>query len=231
MQRFEPSFKALIIGSSGGIGNAFLKLLQTDPNCSEVIGISRSSEIALHLENEGSIANAASALKNRGPFDLILVCTGILHNDSVSPEKKLGDIHPHQLQKVFEINTFGPAMILRYFTPLLSKNNSVMALLSAKVGSIEDNRLGGWYSYRSSKAALNMLIKTAAIELARTNPKTSLIALHPGTVNTSLSQPFGGEIKGQDPLNAAAKMLSAIDQHTNHSEASFLAYDGQSIPW
>lgn len=235
MQRFGSTFKALIIGSSGGIGSAFVDLLKADSNCSEVVGISRNTPISLHLENEESIANAAASLKTQAPFDLILVCTGILHDSSpdsvISPEKKLGDINPLQLQKVFAINTFGPAMILRYFTPLLSKNNSVMALLSAKVGSIEDNRLGGWYSYRASKAALNMLIKTAAIEVARTNHNTSLIALHPGTVNTSLSKPFGGETKGQNSLDAATQMLIALDAHPTSSQASFLTYDGQILPW
>jgi NAD(P)-dependent dehydrogenase (short-subunit alcohol dehydrogenase family) len=235
MQRFGTSFKALIIGSSGGIGSSFVELLKADSDCTEVVAVSRNTPISLHLENEASIANAADSLKAKGPFDLILVCTGILHDSSenppISPEKKLGDIHVQQIQKVFEINTFGPAMILRHFTPLLSKNNSVMALLSAKVGSIEDNRLGGWYSYRASKAALNMLIKTAAIEVARTNPNTSLIALHPGTVNTSLSKPFGGEIKGQNSLEAASKMLAALDRHPANSQASFLSYDGNVLPW
>lgn len=235
MQRFGSTYNALIIGSSGGIGHAFVELLQADPNCAEVVGISRNTPISIDLENEASIANAAASLKTKAPFDLILVCTGILHDSSeksaISPEKKLGDINPLQLQHVFAINTFGPGMILRYFTPLLSKNNSVMALLSAKVGSIEDNRLGGWYSYRASKAALNMLIKTAAIEVARTNPHTSLIALHPGTVNTSLSKPFGGETKGQNPLDAATQMLAALDAQPASSQASFLAYDGKVLPW
>jgi NAD(P)-dependent dehydrogenase (short-subunit alcohol dehydrogenase family) len=231
MQRFGPNYKALVIGSSGGIGQAFIDQLKSDPDCEKVIGISRQSSIPLHLENENSIAQAAQSLKEQGPFDLILVSTGILHSPSISPEKKLGDLNLNQLQAVFQINTFGPALILRYFTPLLSKNHSAMVLLSAKVGSIEDNRLGGWYSYRASKAALNMLIKTAAIETARTNPNASFIALHPGTVNTGLSEPFGGQAKGQAPDEAAIKMLNAIDQCTPNTQASFLAYDGQILPW
>jgi NAD(P)-dependent dehydrogenase (short-subunit alcohol dehydrogenase family) len=231
MQRFGSKYKALVIGSSGGIGQSFMDQLKSDTACAKVTGISRQSSPPLHLEDENSIAQAANSLKQEGPFDLILVSTGILHSPNISPEKKLSDLNLNQLQVVFQINTFGPAMVLRYFTPLLSKNNSAMVILSAKVGSIEDNRLGGWYSYRASKAALNMLIKTTAIETARTNPNASFIALHPGTVCTALSEPFGGKTKGQTPDQAVRQMLNAIDQCTPNTQASFLAYDGHILPW
>jgi NAD(P)-dependent dehydrogenase (short-subunit alcohol dehydrogenase family) len=126
------------------------------------------------------------------------------------PEKKLEDLQLDQLMELMKINAIGPALTIQHFSKLLDQKNSVMATLSAKVGSIEDNRLGGWYSYRASKAALNMLIKTAAIEFGRTKPNSALIALHPGTVNSRLSQPFRGEQIGRPALDAASDMLRLI---------------------
>jgi NAD(P)-dependent dehydrogenase (short-subunit alcohol dehydrogenase family) len=135
------------------------------------------------------------------------------------------------LQKVFAINTFGPALVIKHFYRLLSKKRSLFVCVSAKVGSIEDNRLGGWYSYRASKAALNMLLKTAGIEIRRTHPETTVVALHPGTVKSRLSQPFGGEKTGQVPQDAAHKMLQALGQTPVTSPSIFLSYDGSTIPW
>ena len=161
----------------------------------------------------------------------MIVATGILHNKEWSVEKKLGDLNQGQLQDLFTINTIGPALVIKEFSNLMDKNGSSMIILSAKVGSIEDNRLGGWYSYRSSKAALNMMIKTAAIELKRTKPNLTLIAMHPGTVNSNLSKPFGGESKGQNPVQAAKMMLSVIRELTPEKTGSFLSYKNEEIPW
>lgn len=231
MQSLPDQFHTLIIGSSGAIGNAFVMHLKSDPRCGGVTKISRNEPIHLDLQDEDSIKHAAHAAKEHGPYHLILVCTGVLHQDGVFPEKKLGDLDAQMMQTVFQINAFGPALILKYFQDLLSKDRAIFAFISAKVGSIEDNRLGGWYSYRASKAALNMLLKTAAIEIARTKPNTSVVALHPGTVNSALSTPFGGAVKGQDPLLATQQMLDSLDHLSPSPQAVFLSYDGKILPW
>lgn len=147
------------------------------------------------------------------------------------PEKKLGDLNQAQLAEMFNINTIGPALTIKYFSKLLDPAHGVMATLSAKVGSIEDNRLGGWYSYRASKAALNMILKTASIELTRTKPNVALIALHPGTVNSRLSQPFRGQQIGRDPLEAAQDMFQVLENVGIEDSGSFLTYKGEKLPW
>jgi NAD(P)-dependent dehydrogenase (short-subunit alcohol dehydrogenase family) len=136
-----------------------------------------------------------------------------------------------QPEAIFKINAFGPAVTLAKFSTLLAKENAIMAVISAKVGSIEDNRLGGWYSYRASKAALNMLLKTTAIELRRTQPNTKLIALHPGTVNSRLSKPFKGEQIGRPAIDAAHDMLAVLNQLPLSESGSFYSYSGEKLPW
>jgi NAD(P)-dependent dehydrogenase (short-subunit alcohol dehydrogenase family) len=231
MQSLPNQFHTLIIGSSGAIGSAFVELLNKDERCASITKLSRNEAISMDLNHPESIAMAAQAAKEHGPFHLILVCTGILHGEDLKPEKKLSDLTEENLQQVFQVNTFGPALIMRHFYDLLSKERSIFGFISAKVGSIEDNRLGGWYSYRSSKAALNMILKTGAIEIARTRPLAAVVALHPGTVNSNLSAPFGGAEKGQSPLDAAAKMLTSLDQVPSSNQATFLSYDGTTLPW
>jgi NAD(P)-dependent dehydrogenase (short-subunit alcohol dehydrogenase family) len=231
MQSFGPNFKALIIGASGGIGNAMVQTLQDDPNCATVVGLHRSSSPAIDFTSETSLANAAGHFAERERFNLIVVATGLLHTDQFMPEKKLSDLNYDQLATTFQINTFGPALAIRHFAPLLDTQRSVFAVLSAKVGSIGDNRLGGWYSYRASKAALNMLIKTAAIEVKRSNPNAVLAALHPGTVNSRLSKPFKGETLGRSAIDAGTDMLNTLDQLTAEKSGGFFSYDGQELPW
>ena len=223
-------YKALVIGASGSIGHAFCQLLRADPNCASVRELSRSSSPALDLETPTSIAEAAAALAGEAPYQLILHTAGLLHRDGIAPEKSLAAIEADALQAVFQVNTLGPALVLRHFLPLLDKQGA-MAMLSAKVGSIGDNRLGGWYTYRASKAALNMLIKTAAIELARSKPKARLLSLHPGTVTSPLSQPFRGAAAARPAEQAAAEMLRVIDALGPEHSGSFHAYDGQPLPW
>ena len=147
------------------------------------------------------------------------------------PEKKLGDLNTAQMMETFRVNAFGPALVLRHFAPLLDPERSLMTFLSAKVGSIGDNRLGGWYSYRASKAALNMIVKTAAIELARTKPGAVVVAMHPGTVDTGLSRPFGGERLGRPPSLAAREMLDVMSGLGPEDSGTFVAYDGTPLPW
>lgn len=231
MPSLPEGYRALIIGSSGTIGSAFLELLQADPRCGQVIGIHRHSSPAINYADEASIGMAAEALMSSGPFHLIINAIGVLHTDTWSPEKKLADLCFGQLEAIFKINTFGPALTLAKFSALLAKDNAIMAVISAKVGSIEDNRLGGWYSYRASKAALNMLLKTTAIELRRTQANTKLIALHPGTVNSRLSKPFKGEQIGRHAIDAARDMLAVLNQLPLSESGSFYSYAGEKLPW
>lgn len=228
---FPDGFRALIIGASGGIGQAMVQHLTVEPRCAAVVGLHRHSEPRINFDEEASIASAADALRAGGKFHLIINAAGLLHNGKVSPEKKLADLNYVQLEATFRTNTFGPALVLRHFTPLLDARRGVLALLSAKVGSIEDNRLGGWYSYRASKAALNMLLKTAAIEVKRSNPQAVLVSLHPGTVNTGLSKPFKGEQIGRPAPAAACDMLNVLAQLTPADTGGFFSYTGERLPW
>ena len=224
-------FNALVIGSSGTIGSSFVELLENNPSCSKVIGIHRNSLYPIDYHHPESIEASANNVASLGPFHLIINTIGALHSEDWMPEKKLGDLNQAQLAEMFNINTIGPALTIKYFSKLLDPAHGVMATLSAKVGSIEDNRLGGWYSYRASKAALNMILKTASIELTRTKPNVALIALHPGTVNSRLSQPFRGQQIGRDPLEAAQDMFQVLENVGIEDSGSFLTYKGEKLPW
>ena len=231
MNLLPSSFKALVIGSSGTIGSAFLDLLKSNPSCSDVVGVHRHSEFPIDYQNFESIEPCANALVNAAPFQLIINTVGVLHTANFKPEKRLDDLNSEQLMELMKINTIGPALSIRHFAKLLDPQNSIMVSLSAKVGSIEDNRLGGWYSYRSSKAALNMLIKTASIEWARIKPNTALIAMHPGTVNSHLSKPFRGEQIGRPANDAVADMFQVIESLKKEDSGSFISYSGERLPW
>ena len=231
LSSFPDGFRALVIGASGGIGQAMVQHLTLEPRCGEVIGLHRQSVPRIDFDDEPSIASAADALRAGGKFHLIINAAGLLHSGHFMPEKKLADLSYAQLDATFRTNTFGPALVLRHFTPLLDTQHSVLALLSAKVGSIEDNRLGGWYSYRASKAALNMLIKTAAIEVKRSNPQAVLVSLHPGTVNTDLSKPFKGEQIGRPAQIAACDMLTVLARLAPADSGGFFSYTGERLPW
>lgn len=231
MNLLPKPFTALVIGASGTIGSHFVKLLESNPSCTKVVGIHRNSAYAIDYHRPETIEASASTLAELGPFQLIINTIGILHSDEWMPEKKLDDVNQAQLTAMFNTNTIGPALTIKYFSKLLDPRHGVMATLSAKVGSIEDNRLGGWYSYRASKAALNMIIKTASIEFARTKPNIALIALHPGTVNSGLSKPFRGQQIGRDPLDAVTDMFHVIENIQKEDSGSFLTYSGEKLPW
>jgi len=231
MAILDKPYKAIIIGSSGSIGSAFVRALESDSICEQVLGLHRHSEIKIDYDHPETIQMAYQHLMPQGPFQLLIISTGVLHTKEWSVEKKISDLNPHHLHEIFNINAIGPALVIKEFSKLMDKNGSVMAVLSAKVGSIEDNRLGGWYGYRSSKAARNMMIKTAAIELKRTNPNLALIAMHPGTVSSNLSKPFGGESIGQDPDQAASHMLTVMRGLTPENSGQFLSYKNEVIPW
>ncbi len=231
MNLLPDGYRALVIGASGTIGAEFVALLAADPRSGEVIGLHRHSFPAIDMQDEQSMAAAATALSGSTPFHLVIHAAGLLHDADLMPEKKLSDLRASNLMKSFSVNAIGPALVLRYFTPLLSSEGSRMIFLSAKVGSIGDNRLGGWYGYRASKAALNMLVKTASIELKRTMPGAIVIAMHPGTVNSKLSKPFGGEVKGRPAGVACLEMLQTIDALKSEQSGQFLSYSADALPW
>ena len=230
MASLVDGYRALVIGASGALGTAFCEWLKHDPRCAGVRELGRNTVPELDLERPETIANAATELAAEAPYQLIIHAAGLLHRDRIKPEKSYSAIEAEALQAVFQVNTLGPALVLRHFLPLLDPQGA-MAMLSAKVGSIGDNRLGGWYAYRASKAALNMLIKTAAIELARTRPHSRLLSLHPGTVVSALSQPFRGATSARPADVAADQLLSLIDQLTPADSGQFFAYDGERLPW
>jgi NAD(P)-dependent dehydrogenase (short-subunit alcohol dehydrogenase family) len=203
--------KAVVIGAAGGIGAALVGILAAR---GEVIGIGRATTPGLDLLDEPSIAAAAGAV---GPgLHLVIDATGFLHNDLFQPEKALRQLDPAHLAYSFAVNAIGPALLMKHFLPLLARGErAVFATLSARVGSISDNRLGGWYSYRAAKAALNQLMRTAAIELARTQKQTICVALHPGTVDTGLSGPFAKTgLNVQMPEQSAARLIGVLDALT-----------------
>ncbi len=232
MQSLPPGYQALILGATGAIGGAIAAQLQADPRCAQVLALSRQSTPAIDFDRPESIAAAAEALRAQGPWHLIVVATGMLTGPTGGPEKRLTELNAAHLAASFATNTIGPALVLAHFAPQLAKGErSLLAVLSAKVGSIGDNRLGGWYSYRASKAALNMLLKTAAIEVARTHPQAVLAALHPGTVDSALSAPFRGAQIGRPAPVAARDLLAVLDTLQPADSGGFWAYDGQRLPW
>ncbi|MDQ2989570.1 MAG: SDR family NAD(P)-dependent oxidoreductase [Pseudomonadota bacterium] len=231
MGSLPDQFHALVIGASGTIGAAFVDLLRESPRCASVHDLHRHSTPRLDFADESSIAHAARKLGTGPRYHLIINAAGLLHNGEFMPEKRLAELNYAQMQATFQANAFGPALLLRHFTPLLDGERAIMATLSAKVGSIGDNRLGGWYSYRASKAALNMLIKTAAIEVARQQKNSVLVALHPGTVTSPLSKPFRGETIGRRAHDAAGDMLRVLDTLTPADSGSFRSYNGVELPW
>jgi len=167
------------------------------------------------------------------PLRLLIDATGLLHGQGLQPEKSWQQLDPVQMAQAFAINAIGPALLMKHFLPLLPlEGRAVFATLSAKVGSIGDNQLGGWYSYRASKAALNQLVRTAAIELRRRQPQALCVALHPGTVATDLSAPFAKTgLQVQAPGHAAARLLGAIDGLQAADSGGFFNHDGSALPW
>jgi len=167
------------------------------------------------------------------PLDLVIVANGILHDGELMPEKSLRDLSQEKFQHVFEVNTITPALIAKHFLPKLNKQQtSIFAALSARVGSISDNRLGGWYSYRASKAALNMVIKTASIEVKRRNKHAIIVGLHPGTVDSNLSKPFQRNVPEGDlftPEYSANKLLDVLDNLTLEQTGKCFAFDGTEV--
>lgn len=219
--------RALIIGASGGIGAAICAGLQV--RGVGVTGLSRSRD-GLDLRDEASIADALAPLEPG--FDLVFVATGQLQGAESPPEKTLRSLEPQAMADQFAVNCIGPAMVLKHALRLMPRDGrAVFAALSARVGSIGDNRLGGWYSYRAAKAALNQVIHTGAIELARTHPKALCVALHPGTVATSFTANYADRHKTVPPPEAAQNLLNVLDGLTQYQTGQFFDWKGTQIPW
>lgn len=231
---FPQGGLAVVVGAHGGIGRALLHTLEADVRFAQVLGLGRQSQPALDLLDERSIEHCAQTVKASGlPLRLLVDATGYLHGNGHQPEKSWQQLDPTHMAQHFAINAIGPALLMKHFLPLLARDGkSVFATLSAKVGSIGDNQLGGWYSYRASKAALNQLVHTAAIELRRKNTHALCVALHPGTVATSLTAPFaktGLDVKTPD--EAARRLLHVMETLNAAQSGGFFHHDGTPLPW
>ena len=232
-----------VIGSNGAIGNSISENLLNDDSVDCVYKFARNAEdkdtekvknVSIDIEDEESIKKAVQKLPDDIRFDLIFVATGILHNDDdIFPEKSIKDINSYRLKKVLLINTIGPTLVGKYFIPFLKKDaRSTFAFLSARVGSITDNKLGGWYSYRASKTALNQIIKNFSIEIRRSNPNAIFIGLQPGTVKSYLSKPFEKNVKADKlftPDYSAERLLQVIASLDSKDTGKIFAWDGEEI--
>jgi len=224
---------AVVFGASGGIGSALANRLQAGRRFGCVVRFSRNSKPAVDLLTEASLEEAAAYAAAKGNIRLILDATGFLHDEYQRPEKSWRELDPSRMARSFALNAIGPALIMKYMLPNLPREGkSVFATLSARVGSIGDNRLGGWFSYRASKAALNQVVRTAAVELRRRRPEAICVALHPGTTDTKLSSPFRkSDLDVQSPDIAAQRLLSVIDRLGPDDSGSFFDHRGETIPW
>lgn len=241
---------ALIIGATGGIGFAITRLLlekgifvfasyRSNNSNNEVENLKKQYKNIISINNVDitdatSIARAFSDIKNTtDKLDIIINCSGLLHSEQILPEKKIEDINAEMMVKSFATNSIGPALIAKYALEFLRhENTSILANLSARVGSITDNYLGGWYSYRASKAAQNMFTKTLSIELKRRSPNTICVGLHPGTVETKLSKPFSRNVKPEQLHNtnqAANDLYRVIKNLRTEDSGKVFDWQGKEI--
>ena len=230
-----------IIGSSGAIGRAFLDAYIADKDISNIYSISRTEvksndkriiHINIDVTDEVSVKAAASKIEENR-LDRLIVATGVLHTKSFGPEKSIKDIKIENFVKIFSVNTFGPALIGKYFLPLMTKDQkSIVAFLSARVGSISENILGGWYAYRASKSALNQIIKNFSIEAKRTNSSGIIIGLQPGTVKSKLSEPFQKNVKKGKlflPEDSVDSLVKVIENVMQNDSGKIFDWEGEEI--
>jgi NAD(P)-dependent dehydrogenase (short-subunit alcohol dehydrogenase family) len=234
LSSFPGGGLAVVVGASGGIGTAVNAQISASGAFAQTLAVGRSTTPAVDLLDEGSIAALANQAKETGhDLRLLFDATGYLHGPHGGPEKSWSAIDQDAMRHQFEINAIGPALLIKYFAPLVPRDGkAVLATISAKVGSISDNQLGGWYGYRAAKAALNQIVKTTSIELARKRREAACIALHPGTVATALSDPFAKKgVRLQTAQQSAAALLDVIDGVTPADSGKLLAYDGTTLPY
>ena len=240
-------------GASRGLGLAFVRKLLADPSIGDVFAASRTARDRLELRRlseihpnrlhllqldatkEDQIRQAAKVVAERCRLHLLLNVAGLLHDEGMNPEKKLQHVMYETLVRSFSVNAFAPLLVAKHFVPLLVRDDrAIIANISARVGSITDNRLGGWYAYRASKAAQNMFTRTIAIELNRRAVNAICVALHPGTVDTSLSRPFQSNVPANNlfpPDRAAEQLLTVLNGLNPADSGKFFAWDGSTIPW
>jgi NAD(P)-dependent dehydrogenase (short-subunit alcohol dehydrogenase family) len=239
---------ALVLGASGGLAQAIIRELMADADIDTVIAVSRNPApehfstgpvTPIWIETEYSEPAMAAVVEQLQPFSgritRVVICHGILHGDSLWPEKRLEDISAESLQTVFQANTVVPVLWLKLLHRLLkSKQRCVVAALSARVGSIGDNHLGGWYAYRSSKAALNMMLRTLSIEYGRRVKNVKIISFHPGTTDTALSKPFQASVPSDKlftPAFVAERLCGIMAEAEIDGQLSYLDWDNKAIPW
>jgi len=245
---FDDPISAVIIGARGGIGQALSDRLMSLPACQSVVRTSRDSAWASHspsikerrfcvdLTQPETVRDLGLFVDAEAPQpNLIINCSGLLHDGVIQPERTFRHINRQAMLRHFDVHACGLALLVQHLIPLIPRRGrAIFATLSARVGSIEDNGLGGWFSYRASKAAQNMILKTASIEAARRWPDLALLALHPGTVDTALSKPFTKRTPADrlfQPHVAAAHLSRVISQKTSSETGGFFAWDGSPIPW
>ena len=238
---FTAPYRAAVVGASGGIGSALTGMLVEAGVAVHALarrpletrdGITPGR---IDITDEGSIADAFAGLGDGDPLRLVIVASGLLHDAAKQPEKTMRALGADALARSFAVNAIGPALVAKHAVPLMPRDGrSVFAVISARVGSIADNRLGGWYGYRAAKAALNQLLRTLAVEVGRTRPDLIVAALHPGTVATELSAPFRGNVEAErlfTPEVAAGHLLDVISGLSAADSGGFFAWDGTSIPF
>ncbi len=248
MSKPLPSFgndlRIVVVGASGGIGASFIEHFSGSDQVKEIYALSRQGtgprgpkikSLTYDFTDEENVKAGAEVLRETGKFDVVIIATGLLQGEGIAPEKNMRALNLDAFAKSFAVNTAGPAMSAKYLLPLLHRDRkTVFAALSARVGSISDNRMGGWYAYRASKAALNMVLKTLAIEHGRRFDQSIIAGLHPGTVDTSLSAPFQGNVpegKLFTPEYSTAAMTKVLDGLTPDDSGNLFDYAGKQVPF